>query len=80
MSDVLGRFAERFNRTREEKMSLGEYLDECKRNPLAYATAAERMLKAIGEPKQVDTRNDMVLSRLFGNRIIKCYPAFSEFY
>ena len=79
-ANVLGRFAERFNRTREEEISLEEYLEECKRNSLAYATAAERMLKAIGEPQRIDTRNDPVLSRLFANKVIKYYPAFNEFY
>ena len=57
-----------------------DYLAECKRNPLAYATAAERMLKAIGEPQMVDTRNDPRLSRIFANKVIKIYPAFAEFY
>jgi predicted Ser/Thr protein kinase len=47
---------------------------------VAYATAAERMLKAIGEPKMVDTRNDPRLSRIFANKVIKIYPAFAEFY
>ena len=48
--DVISSFAARYERTREEEISLEDYLAECKRNPLAYATAAERMLKAIGEP------------------------------
>jgi hypothetical protein len=48
--------------------------------PLAYATAAERMLKAIGEPQMIDTRNDPRLSRIFANKVIKIYPAFAEFY
>ena len=78
--DVISNFAARFERTREEELSLEDYLAECKRNPLAYATAAERMLKAIGEPQQLDTRNDTRLSRLFGNKTIKLYPAFTEFY
>jgi len=68
--DVISSFAARYERTREEELSLEEYLDECKRNPLAYATAAERMLKAIGEPQQIDTRNDPRLSRIFANKII----------
>jgi serine protein kinase len=78
--DVISHFAARFERTREEELSLEEYLAECKRNPIAYATAAERMLKAIGEPQSVDTRNDQRLSRLFANKVIKIYPAFAEFY
>src|SRR6218665_4020021 len=78
--DVISHFAARFERTREEELSLEEYLAECKRNPVAYATAAERMLQAIGEPQTVDTRNDQRLSRLFANKTIKIYPAFAEFY
>ena len=80
MSNFLDRFAEQYSRTRVEEMSIGEYLDECKRNPLAYATAAERMLAAIGEPETFDTRNDPVLSRLFMNKIIRRYPAFKDFH
>src|SRR5258706_15197583 len=38
------------------------------------------MLAGIGEPELVDTRNDQRLGRLFGNRIIRRYPAFREFY
>ena len=78
--DVIGNFAARYERTREDVMSLQEYLDLCKRDPKAYATAAERMLEAIGQPELLDTRNDSRLSRLFANKVIKIYPAFREFY
>jgi serine protein kinase len=78
--DVISNFAARYDRTREEVISLQEYLDLCKRDPLAYATAAERMLRAIGDPQLVDTRNDSRLSRIFANKVIKLYPAFKEFY
>ena len=78
--DVISHFTARFERTREEELSLEEYLNECKANPLAYATAAERMLQAIGEPRLVDTRSDPRLSRIFANKVIKIYPAFAEFY
>lgn len=78
--DVISSFTARYERNREEELSLEEYLDICKRDPLAYATAAERMLQAIGEPELVDTRNDQRLSRLFANKVIKRYPAFAEFY
>src|SRR5882757_7737243 len=77
---VISNFAARFERSREEELSIEDYLAECKRNPVAYATAAERMLKAIGDPKMVDTRNDPRMSRLFANKVIKIYPAFAEFY
>ena len=76
--DIYSSFATRFEHTREEELSLEEYLALCKAILLAYATAAERMLKAIGEPEQVDTRNDPRLSRLFANKVIKIYPAFAR--
>ncbi|MDD2178746.1 PrkA family serine protein kinase [Acidovorax sp. D2M1] len=78
--DAISNFAARYARSREEEMSIDEYLAECKRDPMAYATSAQRMLAAIGEPEMVDTRNDPRLSRLFANKVIKRYPAFTEFY
>ncbi|KQW45863.1 MULTISPECIES: PrkA family serine protein kinase [unclassified Roseateles] len=78
--DVINHFAKRYERSKVEELSLEDYLAECKKNPLAYATAAERMLQAIGEPQMLDTRNDPRLSRLFANKTIKIYPAFAEFY
>jgi serine protein kinase len=78
--DVVRNFLARYEKTREEELSLEEYLDLCKRDPLAYASAAERMLAAIGEPEMVDTRHDQRLSRIFGNKIIRVYPAFKDFY
>ncbi len=73
-------YRERFSAARDEEMSLSDYLELCKCEPLAYASSAERMLAAIGEPQLVDTRNDSRLSRIFSNRLIKRYPAFKEFY
>ena len=73
-------YAARYERTREEEYSLQEYLTLCKNDRLAYASAAERMLAAIGEPELVDTRHDSRLSRIFANKVIKIYPAFREFY
>ena len=78
--DVISHMKARYERLREEELSLEVYLAECKASPLAYASAAERMLKAIGEPTTVDTRGDPRLSRLFANKVIKVYPAFPEFY
>ncbi|GLR14844.1 PrkA family serine protein kinase [Chitinimonas prasina] len=78
--DIFANFSSRYDRTREEEMSLREYLEMCKRDHAAYATAAERMLMAIGEPEMVDTRNDSRLSRVFANKMIRVYPAFREFY
>ena len=78
--NVISNFAARYERTREEEYTLEEYLEICKRDKSAFASAAERMLDAIGEPQMVDTRNDPRLSRIFANKVIKIYPAFQEFY
>ncbi|MBB1485259.1 PrkA family serine protein kinase [Oceanospirillum sediminis] len=70
----------RFDRVQQEEYSLQEYLDICKNDSMAYASAAERMLKAIGEPEVIDTAKDPRLSRIFSNKVIRRYPAFSEFH
>src|SRR5690606_13149699 len=77
---ILDNYAARYERTREEEFSLQEYLNLCKQDPLVYATAAERMLAAIGDPELLDTRFDPRLSRIFANKVIKIYPAFRDFY
>jgi len=77
---IFDNYAARYERTKEEEMSMSEYLALCKKDRLTYASAAERMLAAIGEPTLVDTRNDTRLSRIFANKVIKIYPAFREFY
>ena len=64
----------------DEEYSLETFLDICKEDKNAYVTASERLLAAIGEPELVDTSKDPVLSRIFSNRKINRYPAFSEFY
>jgi len=77
---IFDNYAARYERTREEEYSLQEYLEICKKDKLAFASAAERLLAAIGEPELVDTRHDPRRSRIFANKIIKIYPAFREFY
>ncbi len=77
---IFSHYRERYETTQQEEMSIQEYLDLCKSDPSVYSTAAERMLMAIGEPEFVDTSRDSRLSRIFSNKIIKRYSAFSEFY
>ncbi len=77
---IFNHFQSRYQSTQEEVISLQEYLDLCKEDPSVYASSAERMLMAIGEPELVDTAQDTRLSRIFSNKVIKLYPAFSEFY
>ncbi|MBN8441787.1 MAG: PrkA family serine protein kinase [Thauera sp.] len=77
---IFNAYQARFEAAREEEMSLQDYLELCRRDHTAYATAAERMLMAIGEPELVDTRLDPRLSRIFSNKVLKLYPAFRDFY
>ena len=61
-------------------MSLQDFLSLCRDDPMAYASAHERILAAIGEPKMVDTSKDARLGRVFMNRTVRFYPASAEFY
>src|ERR1700691_804887 len=75
-----GLFAKLYDSQKETEMSLEDYLKCCARDPLAYASAAERMLAAIGEPEMIDTSHDQRFGRIFMNRTIRVYPAFAEFF
>jgi serine protein kinase len=77
---IFDQITSRFDARQEEELSLQEYLELCKSDPHAYASAAERLLLAIGEPELIDTRHDPRLSRIFQNKVIKRYQAFKEFY
>src|SRR5947209_19111676 len=79
-NDVFSLHATLRDRRREVEMSLSEYLAACKADPLCYASPAERMLRAIGEPELVDTARDPRQGRIFLNRTVRIYPAFSEFH
>jgi serine protein kinase len=77
---IFSHYQDRYEATLQEEYSLQEYLDLCKEDSSVYASAAERMLLAIGEPELVDTSRDPSLSRIFANKVIKRYEAFQEFY
>lgn len=78
--DIFETYAEGYAKRAQEEMSLQEYLQGCRSDPMFYASAAERMVAAIGEPELIDTSQDPRLGRIFQNRTIKRYPAFSDFY
>ncbi|MFT7561793.1 MAG: serine protein kinase [Flavobacteriales bacterium] len=77
---IFSHYQNRYEGTQEEELSLQEYLNLCKEDSSIYASAAERILAAIGEPEIIDTSNDAQLSRIFSNKIIKRYKAFEHFY
>src|SRR5712675_1427148 len=64
----------------ETDMSMAEYLESCRGDPMKYANAAERLLAAIGEPQMIDTAKDPRLGRIFLNRTMRAYPAFAGFH
>jgi serine protein kinase len=80
LDDLFAAYARSFEANRESEMTLPEYLEACRDDPMLYASATERLLAAIGEPEMVDTAKDARLGRIFMNRTIRIYPAFSEFY
>src|SRR6185312_10347881 len=61
-------FARSFEARSESDMSMAEYLESCRGDPMRYANAAERLLAAIGEPQMIDTAKDARLGRIFLNR------------
>ena len=77
---IFNHYRSRYEERKQEELTLQEYLNLCRDDPMAYASPAERMLAAIGEPELIDTRHDSRLSRIFHNKIIRRYPGFEEFY
>ncbi len=77
---IFQHYQTRYEQAQQEEFSLQEFLDICREDKFAYASSAERLLKAIGKPDMVDTSTEPSLSRIFSNRVVARYPAFSEFY
>lgn len=71
-------FSRKFSQERE--IPLLEYLELCKTDKMAFATAAERMLAAIGQPEVIDTSKDARLSRIHSNKKIRVYEGFADFF
>src|SRR5258707_10030131 len=57
-------FARSYEARSETDMSMAEYLESCRGDPMRYANAAERLLAAIGEPQMIDTARDPRLGRV----------------
>src|SRR5690242_9967498 len=75
---IFGLYSRLYENRREVEYSLEDYLRACSDDASFYAGAAERLLKAIGDPVMVDTSQDPRLGRIFMNRTIKVYPAFAD--
>ncbi len=77
---LFSHYQEKYQETQVEEYSIQDYLALCREDPSVYATAAERLLLAIGEPQMVDTSQDPRLSRIFSNKVISRYKPFEDFY
>ncbi len=77
---IFDHYMSRYEAVKEQEYSLQDYLDLCREDPSVYASAAERLLSAIGDPELVDTSRNTRLSRIFQNKMVRRYPAFKAFY
>lgn len=68
------------NNTCREIISLEDYINLCKKDPSVYASAPERLLKAIGKPKYIDPNTDSRSARIFQSRQVPVYEAFKDFH
>jgi serine protein kinase len=78
--EVFDVFSDFYSRGNQDELSLQDFLLGCREEPMMHATAAERMIAAVGEPEIIDTSADQRLGRIFLNRTIKRYPAFKDLY
>ena len=78
--DVFELYSDLFESRKQTELSLRDYLNLCRDDPTTFANSAERMIAAIGEPEVIDTSADQRLGRIFMNRSIKRYSAFSDFF
>jgi serine protein kinase len=79
-STLFSDYRESFVRGQDEEMGLDDFLKYCKNDRMAYASAHECVLEAIGKPRLVNTAEDPRLSRIFQNRSIQLWDTFSEFH
>ena len=79
-AELFSEFRESFVRAQDEELGLEEFLQYCKTDRMAYATAHDCILEAIGKPTLMNTAEDPRLSRVFQNRIIQLWDSFTEFH
>lgn len=80
MSNIFKKYKEAFDKSKVTMISLEEYLKLAKKDSSVYASASERLLKAIGEAEIVDTSLDPRLAAIFSNKKIRVYKPFADFY
>jgi len=79
-AELFAAYRDSFVRAQDEEMGLEDFLHYCKSDRMAYASAHECVLEAIGKPKLLNTADDARLSRIFQNRVIQSWDTFAEFH
>jgi serine protein kinase len=79
-AELFAAFRDAFQSAQDEEMSLDDFLTHCKSDRMAFASAHECVLEAIGKPRLVNTAEDARLSRIFQNRVIQSWDTFAEFH
>lgn len=70
-------FLKRKSQVSREALPLLEYLKQWDKDPALKANTAGRMMLGIGKGEVIDTSKDERLGRIFSQRTITTYPAFS---
>ena len=71
--DVFDAFSKAYAREKLETMSLRDYLLAARDKPMMYASPAERMIAAIGEPELIDTSRDSRLVAFLSANTLSLY-------
>ncbi len=79
-AELFAAYRDAFVRSQDDEMGLEDFLQYCRSDRMAYASAHECVLEAIGRPRLVNTAEDPRLSRIFQNRVLQCWDTFSEFH
>src|SRR5438477_13007366 len=78
--NIFDLYAQAYESHKQHRMSLREFLEGSRADPVMYASTAERMITAIGEPELVDSAKDARLGRISMTRTAKVYPASKDSY
>ncbi|MBI1326154.1 MAG: PrkA family serine protein kinase [Alphaproteobacteria bacterium] len=79
--NLVAKYTANENKRKQETVTVEEYLNICKTDPTAYAEAHERLLKAFGDERLVDTsKASQEKARIHFNRTIAEYDTFTDFY
>lgn len=80
MTKALDSYKKKYNFAPTNIMTFEEYLAKASKDTKYYLNAAERMIKAIGTPKYINTADNLRLRRIFGTRLLPVYETFNDFY